>query len=135
MTLGDFAKALGLALVVLALNMALAVVVVFAWSVTVEPGRDQAFYTALAPRLAAWSAPIGGALLMFGVGRWVAARRSGRNPHLFVAVVFGLYAVIDIGLGLGMAPMAELFTPLLFGSLALAGLSGQAGAFLARRRC
>ena len=130
----DYAKAAGLAVLVLAANLLVTTVVIFGYSQAVEPGQPPAYYAALAPKIAAWSAPAGGAILMFLVGYVFGRRRPERNALAFVLAVFALYVLVDLALGLAAASPAELLTPQLFASLAVTGVGGLIGASIATRR-
>ena len=46
---------------------ALAFLAVAVYAQVIEPGRPQAFYSAAAPRIAGWSAPLGGAVSSDGL--------------------------------------------------------------------
>lgn len=124
----DVLKALGLAVLVLALNLLATTAVIFVYSITVEPGHPPEFYNDMAPRIAAWSAPIGGMLLMFAVGLVFGRRRPERNAYAFAGLVFAWYFVVDTASGLAMATLAQIFTPAFLMSMAFTGLAGLAGA-------
>jgi hypothetical protein len=91
----DFLKAAATAMVVLALNILIAVLVVFGYSTFIEPGHPREFYDAAALRIAPWSAHTAGTALFFGAGYLLASRRPQRNGFLFAAAFTGLYAIID----------------------------------------
>ena len=50
----DFAKAAGVAVAVLVLNVLIAILVVFVYSVLIDPGHPREYYDAAAPRIAPW---------------------------------------------------------------------------------
>jgi len=129
----DFVKALGLAVLVLAANLLLTVAAVFVYSQLFARGQSPEFYNALALKIAGWSGPIGGLLLMFGIAWLFGRRRPERNAYAFAATAFVLYALVDTASGLAMAPAAQLFTPVFFASLSLAGVGGLVGAGQANR--
>ena len=130
----DYAKAAGLAVLVLAANLLITVAVVFSYSQAFARGRSPEFYNELALRIATWSAPAGGALLMFAVGYLFGRRRPERNAIAFALTVFLIYVVIDLASGLAMGPVADMLTPKVLASLTVTGLGGLAGAMLAARR-
>ena len=70
---------------------------------------------------------------MLAVALVFGRRGPARNPFVFAGAVFVFYAMIDAATGLAAAPAAEVFKPLFLIALTLAGLSGQAGAAMARR--
>ena len=90
----DFAKAAGIATLVLVLNVLIAIIVVFGYSM-VELGHPKEFYDAAALRIAPWCSYIAGTALCFGAGYWCARRRPERNGFLFAAAFVMLYAIID----------------------------------------
>lgn len=130
----DYAKAFGLAVAVLALNLLITTGAIFAYAQLVEPGRPQAFYNAMAPRIGAWTGPAGGMLLMFVAGYLFGRRRPDRGPFAFMGAVFAAYLALDVALGLAVAPAAQVFKPTFVLSLTGAALAGQAGAALSLRR-
>ena len=93
----DFVKAAAVAIAVLALNVLIAVLVVLAYSVFIEPGHPKEFYDEAALWIAPWCSHIVGTALFFGASYLFARRRPERNGLLFVAVFTVLYAVIDAG--------------------------------------
>lgn len=94
----DFLKAFGVALSLMVLNVIVAFGAVWAYSMFIAPGHDEAFYQAEAQRIAPWSSVIAGVVLFFGAGWLFAKRKPGRNGLLFAAVVVGIYAAIDVSL-------------------------------------
>ncbi|MBL8555237.1 MAG: hypothetical protein JNL41_13225 [Phenylobacterium sp.] len=130
----DYPKALGTAVLVLALNMLVTTAAIFAWSLLVDPGHEAAYYQAGAPKIAALTAPLGGAALLC-LASWVLGRRRpGRHALLFAATIWAAYAVIDIAVGLPMATPAQLFTPVFAVSLGAGLLASLIGGSLAARR-
>jgi hypothetical protein len=126
----DFAKAAGVAIGVLALNILIAVLVVFGYSVFIEPGHPREFYDAAALRIAPWSAHIFGTALFFGAGYLFARRRPQRNGFLFAAAFSVLCAIMDAAT-VGFVCVFEVeFALSMLGNL----LAALAGAFLAGRK-
>jgi len=125
-------KALGTAVAVLALNLALTTGVIFLYAQFVRPGQTNAFYEAAAPRIAAWTAPPGGALLLLWLMAWLGRRVPARNPFAFAIATWGAYVVLDVGSGLAMSPVKEVLTPMLALSVLIALAGALAGAALAR---
>lgn len=125
----DFAKAAGVAVAVLVINVLIAILVVLVYRFGIEPGHPSEFYDAAAQRIAPWCSHIAGTALFFGAGCLFARRRPDRNGFLFALAFTVLYAVIDAAtVGFAGAVSVE------FGLSMLAKLAaGQAGAFLAIR--
>ena len=130
----DYAKASGLGLVVLALNLLITTLIITVYAQLIEPGQPQTHYNAMAPRIGAWSGPAGGMLLMFALGYLFGRRRPQRNALAFAGVVFAVYLALDVALGLALAPVAQVFRLPFVLSLTGAGVAGLAGAALSRRR-
>ncbi|MET0271900.1 MAG: hypothetical protein ABW360_02815 [Phenylobacterium sp.] len=129
----DYAKASGLGAVLVVVNLLILVGIVFAYSVAIEPGHPSEFYSAAAPRLGAWSGPIGGVVLLFGASWLLGRRRPERSAVGFALVMWLAYAVVDVAIGLPMAGLA-LFSLPLAGSLGAALVGALAGGFLAAKR-
>jgi uncharacterized protein (TIGR03382 family) len=91
----DLAKALGIAALVLALDLCLAVGAVTVWAWVVEPGHSQAEIAAAAPRLSTLSTRVFGPLLLLAFVWLFSRRKPGRNAFAFAATVFVLYLVLD----------------------------------------
>ena len=123
----DFAKAAGVAIAVLVLNVLIAILVVLGYRIFIEPGRPSEFYDAAALRIAPWCSHIAGTALFFGAGYLFAKRRPQRNGFLFATTFTAIYAIIDaatvgfvgvFGVEFGLSMLAKL-------------LAALAGAFLA----
>ena len=130
----DFAKAIGIGVLLLALNLLLTTAVIFVYAGLFAPGRTQAEYTALAPQIGAWSGPIGGVVLLFVAGWLFARRRPERNALLFAMVVWDAYALLDIALGLPMGGVSALLTVPFVTHMALSLAAALLGAHIARRQ-
>lgn len=130
----DYAKALGAAVVALALNLLVTTVVIVVWSAVVEPGHSQAYYNALAPKIGAWSGPPGGALLLFLAAYVLGRRRPERNAWKFAGFIWLFYALSDVAIALPIVPLAQLLTFQLTLSLLLALAGAALGGILAARR-
>jgi hypothetical protein len=130
----DAGKAVGLAVLILALNLLLAFLAVVVYAVAIEPGRPQAFYSAEAPRIAGWSAPLGGALL-FLIAAWVLGRRRpGRDPLRFALLTWVAYVILDLGSGAAAGDVHAMLSLQMTVSMGLALLGALAGAALAKAR-
>jgi hypothetical protein len=124
----DFAKAAAVAIVVLVLNVLIAIVVMFGYSIVVEPGHPREFYDAAALRIAPWCSHIAGTALFFGAGYLSARRRPQRNGFLFATAFTVFYAIIDaaavgfmgvLGVSFALSMLAKFLAALLGAFLAL----------------
>ena len=88
MTLGRVAALAGLALGVMAANVAMSVLYMVVYSYAIDPGHEKAYYEAHVRIAAPYCSIVAGIPLMFLVGWWVGVR-----PAIFVWLV---YAVIDV---------------------------------------
>jgi len=129
----DFGKAALAGLVVLVLNLLATTAIIFAWAMLVEPGRDQAYYNALAPRIGATSGPMGGVVLMFATAWLLGRRRPERHAVKFAAAMWVAYALLDFLSGLPMAAIEDLVTVRFGFSLLMALVAALVGGVLARR--
>lgn len=129
----DFLKALGLGALVLTLNLALVFFLGFIYATVVEPGRTEAYYMTVYPKLGNYAAPIAGPVLLF-LAAWVfGRRRPERNAVLFGLAVFGSYFALDMAMGLAIAPISELLTPPFLIGMGGGLVASLAGGVLARR--
>ncbi|HTC50990.1 MAG TPA: hypothetical protein VK700_03565 [Steroidobacteraceae bacterium] len=123
----DYAKAAGIATVVLILDILLAVAVVYAWSIFVVPGHSRTYYQTAGIPLALVSTRIAGTALVFGACWWSARRNPQRN-----ALAFALAVVIGYGLLDGASAGFKGVLTLGFGiTMLLKLVAGIAGARLA----
>ena len=91
----DVAKALGVAALILVLDLAIAFAAVWFWSLVVAPGHPTSYYVAGATPVATLSTRITGPTL-FAAFVWLFSRRKpDRNPFLFAVTVFVLYLLLD----------------------------------------
>ena len=105
MTLGRVAALTGLALGVMAVNVAVSILYMVVYSHVIDPGHEKAYYEAHVRMAAPYSSIVAGIPLMFLVGWWV-----GMRPAIFVWLV---YALVDVA------------------ALAVSGLTLRIGALLA----
>ena len=125
----DYAKAFGVAIAILALNVLIAILVVLVYSIAIDPGHSHEYYNAAALRIAPWCSHIFGTALFFAAGFLFARRRPERNAFLFAAAFTILYAIVDSAT-VGFAG----FLSTEFGLSMLAKLlAGQAGALVANQ--
>lgn len=129
----DLAKDALTAFLILVANMALLFAVMFVYGTFIDTGHDQAYYEAAAPRLAVWSAPIGGAVLHFLAGLFRIGRNPGRGAMAVVITTWVFYVFIDLAAGFAMAPDASFINLQLAMSLGIALLGGLAATRVATR--
>jgi hypothetical protein len=124
----DFAKAAGLALLVLILDLACAFAFVLFWSLAIDPGHPSSYYTAAAPRLSTISTRVCGPLLL-ALFVWLFSRkRADRQPFAFAATVLAVYFFLD-GAMVAFRPFF-FTTPMLF-TMGLKLMGALGGAALA----
>ena len=96
MTLGRVAALTGLALGVMAVNVAISILYMVVYSYVIDPGHEQAYYEAHVQIAAPYCGIIAGIPLMFLVGWWV-----GMRPAM---VVWLVYALVDVAVLAGSGP-------------------------------
>jgi hypothetical protein len=125
----DILKAAGVAVLLLVLNVLIAILVVLAYSVFIDPGHPREYYDEAAQRIVPWCSYISGTALFFIAGYYFSRRNPARNGVLFAVTFTVLYAIID-GATVGFAGVFSI----VFGLSMMAKLlAGVAGAFLATR--
>jgi hypothetical protein len=125
----DYAKAVGVAIAILALNVLIAILVVLGYSIAINPGHSPEYYNAAALKIAPWCSHVFGTALFFAAGFLFARRKPERNGFTFAVAFTILYAIIDSAT-VGFAG----FFSMEFGLSMLAKLlAGQAGALVAKR--
>lgn len=124
----DFATALGVAVAVIAITMALSFPMVAFYAYVIEPGQTEAFYTDAAQWIAPWSSHIFGPLLLFWLNFRLARRRPERNAMLFATATLVAYIVADLSLltmmGLPIAPAVTVTFALSFAAKAAGAYFG-----------
>jgi hypothetical protein len=94
----DYAKALGISLFLMVLNVAASFAVMAAYGYLIDPGHEAAYYEAAAQRIAPWSSVFVGALLFFAAA-WLFGVRRPARPALAFALTFTLiYTLIDFSI-------------------------------------
>lgn len=123
----DYAKAAGIAAAVLIVDVLLAVLVVYVWSIVVAPGHTRTFYQTEGIPLARLSTRILGTALIFAACWWCARRNPQRSALAFALAVVIYYGLID-----GASDAFNGFFTLGFGiTMLLKLVGGLAGAQLA----
>jgi hypothetical protein len=100
MTLGRVAALAGLALVVMAVNVAITILYMVVYSYVVDPGHEKAYYEAHVRVAAPYCSIVAGIPLMFLVGWWV-----GMRPAILVWMV---YTFVDLALLAGSGPTVRM---------------------------
>ena len=91
MTIGRVAALAGLALGVMALNVAFSFLYMVVYSYAIDPGHEQAYYEAHAQIAAPYCSIVAGIPLMFLVGWWV-----GLWPAMVVWLVYASISVATL---------------------------------------
>jgi hypothetical protein len=100
MTLGRVAALAGLALAVMAANVALSILYMVVYSYVIDPGHEKAYYEAHIKIAAPYCSIVAGIPLMFLVGWWV-----GTWPAM---VVWLIYAIVDVAVLAGSGLTTKL---------------------------
>lgn len=124
----DFAKAVGVALVIMFVNVLISVLVITVYSYAIAPGHDEAFYQTAAQRIAPWSSVVFGAPLFFGAAYWLARRRPERSAVAFAIASFGAYAVIDLAVVVASGALVSMII-----AVSLSMISKLLGAYFGAR--
>jgi hypothetical protein len=103
MTLGRVAAMTGLALGVMAVNIAAVILYMVVYSYAIDPGHEQAYYEAHVQIAAPYCSIVAGIPLMFLVGRWVGMRS--------VILVWLVYTLVNFAFlaGSGLTLRLEVF--------------------------
>lgn len=104
----DLAKALGAAIIIMVVNVALSFVVVAIYSYLINPGHDEAYYQAAAEWLVPASAVVAGFFLFLGAGYLFAKRKQERNAALFALAIWGGYVLIEFITLVGMDSLTSM---------------------------
>src|SRR5215469_11936159 len=97
MTSLDTAKALALAFVILAIELAFSYVVVRFYAVFIDPGQTDAYYALAAVQwIVPWWLHIGGPLIFFFAGWLFTGRVRHRNAYAFIGATCGWFLAIDL---------------------------------------
>ncbi len=119
----DFAKAAGIAALVLIVDVLAAVAVVYAWAAFVNPGHPHSYYAAAGIPIARWSTRIFGTGLVFGTAWLLAKRKPERNAILFGTSLVVFYALFD-GASVGFAGFFTLGIALTMSLKLVAAVAG-----------
>jgi hypothetical protein len=97
MTLGRLARLVGVALLVLVVNVATSILYMVVYSYVIDPGHEQQYYRDHINVAAPYCSIAAGIPLMFLAGWWVAGWWEGAFAIKAALVVWLAYALIDIG--------------------------------------
>ena len=125
----DWLKAVGVAVLVMALDLLVATIAIAAYVYLIDPGHSPDYYTPITFAIATPSTAIVGPVLMFAACWWFGRRKRGRNALAFAVAVFAAYYLIDWG----MVLFRGMFEPVALGIAALKLLGALLGAWAARR--
>jgi len=125
----DYLKALGVALLLMIVNVAIAFAVMAVYGHVIAPGHEAAYYEAAARRIAPWSSVIAGALLFFAAAWLLGMRRPARSALAFALTFTGLYALVDIAIIAAVGALGQQM-----GLLALSFATKFGAAFLGARQ-
>ena len=98
MTLGRFARLVGVALLVLAANILCTVLYMVVYGHLINPGHPDRFYQDHVKIAAPWCSIVAGMPLMFLAGWWVAGWKGSRPVVRTALVLWAAYAVIDFSI-------------------------------------
>ncbi len=98
MTALDYVKALGVALLLMVLNVAVSFGVMAVYSDLIDPGHAMDYYQDAAQRIAPWSSVVAGAILFFVAAWFFGVRRPQRSALAFALTFAALYTVIDLSI-------------------------------------
>lgn len=110
MTLVRLVSLIGVALLVMVLNIAMSVLYMVVYSYLVNPGHPKGYYEAHIKAAAPYCSIFAGLPLMFFAGLWVAGW-GGSQGHLgtkAALVIWLAYAIIDLGVLLAAGMTAKI---------------------------
>jgi len=126
MTLGRVAALAGLALGVMAVNIAISVLYMVVYSYAIDPGHEKEYYEAHVKIAAPYCSIVAGIPLMFMVGWWV-----GTWPAIVVWLVYGVVDVAALAASGATLKMGALVALSLFTKLVSAYLGALAAGWRA----
>ena len=96
MSMGRLAWLVGVAVLVLVVNVGVSIVYMVVYSYLIDPGHDEQYYREHIKVAAPYSSVVAGMPLMFLAGWWVAGWWQGQFAVKAALVVWLAYALIDI---------------------------------------
>ena len=128
----DYAKAAGVAALVLILDVLIAFGVVYFYAVFFNPGHPRAYYATAGIPVARWSTRIVGTALLFGAAWLCGSRNPNRNAYWFALALTGFYALLDSA-SVGFVGMFTSSFALTIGLKVAGSLAGASVAVRSRR--
>ena len=86
----------GVALLVMALNVAISILYMVVYSYLIDPGHDETYYNDHIAVAAPYCSIVAGIPLMFAAGWWVAGWWEGKSGSWSALIVWLIYAIIDL---------------------------------------
>src|SRR5688572_25282655 len=131
MTLVRLASLIGVALLVLVLNVAMSFLYMVVYGYLINPGHPKGYYDEHIKVAAPYCSIVAGMPLMFLAGLWVAGWWGGQLGVKAALVVWLAYAIIDLGIVLAAGGMTAKDTVLVAVSLLTKLAAAYAGALVA----
>jgi hypothetical protein len=103
----DIAKATGVAILLLVLNVSIAILVILVYSYLIDPGHPTEYYNQAALKIAPWCSHTAGTALFLVAGYLLTKWRPERNGYLFATTFTVLYIIIDAAT-VGFAGVLEM---------------------------
>ena len=98
MTLVRLASLIGVALLVMVVNVVISILYMVVYAYLIDPGHPRAYYDEHAKVAAPYCSIVAGMPLMFFAGLWVAGWGEGQLGVKAAVVVWLAYAIIDVGI-------------------------------------
>ncbi|MCI0650786.1 MAG: hypothetical protein L0Z55_02760 [Planctomycetes bacterium] len=111
MTLVRLASLIGIALLVLVLNVAMSVLYMVVYGHLINPGHPEEYYQEHIKVAGPYCSIVAGIPLMFLAGLWVAGWWEGQIAFKAALAVWLAYAVIDLGVSLAAGMTAKFAIP------------------------
>jgi hypothetical protein len=131
MTLVRLASLIGVALLVMVLNVAMSFLYMVVYGYLINPGHPKGYYDEHIKVAAPYCSIVAGMPLMFLAGLWVAGWWGGQLGVKAALVVWLAYAIIDLGIVLAAGGMTAKDTVLVAVSLLTKLAAAYAGALVA----
>ena len=126
MTLGRVAALAGLALGVMAVNVAISILYMVVYSYVIDPGHEKAYYEAHVKIAAPYCSIVAGIPLMFLVGWWVGKRTAIIVGLIYAFANFALLAASGLTLRIGAFFVVTFLTQFVSAYLGALAASRQA---------
>jgi hypothetical protein len=129
----DFVKAIGVAFLVLAIDLAVSFLAVIVYAQLIGPGQTQAFYNAAALTIGPWSSHIAGPVIFLSAGYLFGRRGGERNPLKFAGAFCAAYAAITLTMLVSIGTLEAAWREGVILSMGIKFVGALIGAFLAAR--